>query len=669
MFKGILPGKRVSSMDFTNLTQLADIPPGKENVPNGSIGVQQPMGKPPKSGLSMGKKKKTAETKKSKVQQPEDKPDTDVAFDKLLDDLQIPTTLRPKLLGMDASVKAAMLKTSHVITEKTAPAGATFALPGTPPRNNSVGLRRVHSTESLGSPRAPFMHEDSIGSPRTAGSPTHVSAHQSPYGSGRPYGQRQGSGHWTGGSVDMGRLFSKSHITLPSMSTLDLASGAKVTKEKNGTVKNLSPTRFCSILQGQSSLHMDVEDIKKLRLMLRNESARYVTPYYPRTQAHFRLNELFEVEWREEQHDDQVLHELLRCFKALSTSSIGCFALRSSCPTPYVQLVSLLYSDKKPGDVATRQLIVDLLLILFELYPPSSLPSTSKHGSLLSGRTRQHREAWESQTSLATSNVITLPAPHHSFFSFIRSLLLTPAPRPVEAPEVPVSPHEFIESLHVPRVYKSYLQEMSDVCRDYFWVFCHPNNTIWILAETDETRVEKPKAPSGMTGGVEFEAMCYFTTHLRFINAIAASAGDLNLPKENELSAYRFHSDLFLSGLERIILISRKASTTYYPTLHLELSRYVNHAVKSGYELPYTVSRLVGSPPIAVLKNPTASLAPPLPARNNGGSRSAGPSTPTRPKGAGAPATHVGLGHLPRFGTGAPSPLPSPRKMDPIKFD
>ncbi|RXW23275.1 hypothetical protein EST38_g2577 [Candolleomyces aberdarensis] len=459
------------------------------------------------------------------------------------------------------------------------------------------------------------------------------------------------------------------------MSTLDLASGGKVAKDKNGTVKNLSPTRFCSILQGQSSLQMDVEDIKKLRLMLRNESASWTEEFCTLggySALLTRLNELLEVEWREEQHDDQVLHELLRCFKALSTSSIGCFALRSSCPTPYVQLVSLLYSDKKPGDVATRQLIVDLLMILFELYPPSSLPSTSKQGSLLSGRTKQHREAWESQTSLAISNVITLPAPHHSFFSFIRSLLLTPAPRAVEAPEVPVSPHEFIESLHVPRVYKAYLQEMSDVCRDYFWVFCHPNNTIWILSETDETRVEKPKAPSGMTGGVEFEAMCYFTTHLRFINAVAASAADLNMAKEHELSAYRFHSDLFLSGLERIILISRKASTTYYPTLHLELSRYVNHAIKAGYELPYTVSRLVGSPPLAVLKNPTASLAPALPARsNNAGSRSAGPSTPTRPKGAGAPATHVGLGHLPRFGSGAPapSPLPSPRKVDPIKFD
>jgi hypothetical protein len=191
------------------------------------------------------------------------------------------------------------------------------------------------------------------------------------------------------------------------------------------------------------------------------------------------------------------LHELLRCLKALSTSEIGCFALRSSCPTPFTQLVSLLYSDKKPGEVATRQLIVDLLMILFELYPPSSLPSL--------GSVPPRTEAWET----APRKTITLPHPHRTLYSLLRSLLLTPAPRAAEAPEVPLSPHEFIDALHRPRIYKSYLQEFSDVCRDYFWIFCHPNNTIWVLADTDEARVEKPRAPGGMTGGVEYEAMSY----------------------------------------------------------------------------------------------------------------------------------------------------------------
>lgn len=205
-----------------------------------------------------------------------------------------------------------------------------------------------------------------------------------------------------------------------------------------------------------------------------------------------------------------MLHELLRCFKALSTSSIGCFALRSSCPTPFVQLISLLYSDKKPGDVATRQLIVDLLLILFEIYPTSSLPSSG-------GRLR--REAWESSGS--SSNVVTLPVPHKTLFSLIRALLLTPAPPPTESPAAPVSPHAFIETLHRPRIYKSYLQELSDVCRDYFWVFCHPNNTVWNLSEVDERKVEKPKAPGGMTGGVEFEAMGYFVCPLAYCMNVA----------------------------------------------------------------------------------------------------------------------------------------------------
>lgn len=223
-----------------------------------------------------------------------------------------------------------------------------------------------------------------------------------------------------------------------------------------------------------------------------------------------RLNEVLEVEWREEQHDDQMLHELLRCLKALSTSSIGCFALRSSCPMPFVQLVSLLYSDKKPGDVATRQLIVELLLILFELYPATALPSGSGSGPYPSRA--QRYEAWEEDQD--APNSVTLPAPHRNFFSLIRALLLTPAPPPSESPAVPISPHAFIESLHRPRIYRTYLQELSDVCRDYFWVFCHPNNTIWVLAETDQGRVEKPRAPGGMTGGVEFEAMCYFVSLL-----------------------------------------------------------------------------------------------------------------------------------------------------------
>lgn len=202
--------------------------------------------------------------------------------------------------------------------------------------------------------------------------------------------------------------------------------------------------------------------------------------------------------------------------KALTTSAVGCNALRAACPSPWDKLVILLYSDKRPGEVATRQLIVELLLSLFELYPLGSLPSNGSPSTGLTSHSRSRSVPWELSTTSLTnsSNLITLPRPHQTLFSLLKSLLLTRAPPPSESPGTPIEPHAFIEELHRPRIYKTYLQEMNDVCRDYFWVFCHPSNTIWDLSETDEAKVEKPRAPGGMTGGVEFEAMCYMVSLL-----------------------------------------------------------------------------------------------------------------------------------------------------------
>jgi hypothetical protein len=403
---------------------------------------------------------------------------------------------------MESSVKAAMLKSSHVL-----------ASPATTPAT-ARGLRRVQSGSSL-----------KLESPRTPGADA-AAILDYPSASDDILSAQ----HSRGASVDVVPRRPKSRSG--SIAPTDLGTS------KSGAKGTLSPVQFVSLLIAKSSLGLEVDVIKKLRLLLRNEAARCILPVFLCIRVGAderlcswsqeflkaggysalltRLNELLEVEWRyvcvdtpnfdnvsesrirsEEQHDDQLLHELLRCLKALSTSEIGCFALRSSCPTPFVQLVSLLYSDKKPGDVATRQLIVDLLIILFDLYPPSSLPSI--------GSVPPRREVWET----APRHTITLPHPHQTLYSLLRALLLTPAPRAAEAPEVPLSAHEFIDALHRPRIYKSYLQELSDICRDYFWVFCHPNNTIWVLADVDEARVEKPRAPGGMTGGVEFEAMSY----------------------------------------------------------------------------------------------------------------------------------------------------------------
>jgi len=413
------------------------------------------------------------------------------------DDLQIPSTIRPKLAGMESAVKAAMLKSSKTIANPQQP-------------QTTRGLRKAHSIESLGSPKPAKKSVDNDNLYHKSAGRATVNPTLSD-DSARPESRSRGK------SIDAPR--SKSRARGKSVDE-----GAKWKDKKVGN--SWTSSRFCTILDTTPSASLEVETVKKLRLHLRNECARY-GPFPPKHRRPItnlpsfswtedflseggydslltRLNELLQFEWREEQHDDKLLHSLLECIKAVSTSAVGCAAIRATFPAPFSQLVTLIYSDKKPGEVGTRQLIIEIFQLLFDLFPTGLLSSLIEQ--------ERRRELWDDNDLLAAptnSDLVTLPHPHKNVFTLIRSLLLTPAPRPAEAPEVPVTPHEFIDSLHKPRVFKTYLQELSDVCRDYFWVFCHPNNTIWNLAECDENKVERPRAPGGMTGGVEAEAMRY----------------------------------------------------------------------------------------------------------------------------------------------------------------
>lgn len=406
-------------------------------------------------------------------------------------------------MGMESPVKAAMVRSSNVLTLSASPQATRT-------------LRRTRSTDSFDSPRK-HLHAQDMNYNATSLSNVNfdpMNPHMPASNSTQMFGS-----HSRHISLDM-----------PQASIQPLGgkkSGNKVNREKDKTGrKDGPPEKYCQLLATTSSTKIDVEIIKKLRLYLRNEAAGQVSAltashiinFHVRWTEVFlahggyeallsRLNELLEIEWRfgplhthcnclivirDEQHDDQCLHEVLRCFKALSTSAVGCNALRSLCPEPFAPLMRLLYSDKKPGDLSSRQLIMELFLLLFDIYPSEICPG----GATADGRP-------------LVLPVPNYPAPHASLFALLRDILMIPAPAPSEQSHVPVSPHDFIETLHIPRIYKTYLKELSDVCRDYFWVFCHPQNTIWILNETDEDKVERPKAPGGMTGGVEFEAMQY----------------------------------------------------------------------------------------------------------------------------------------------------------------
>jgi len=184
---------------------------------------------------------------------------------------------------MDASVKAAMLKSSRTMVNTSTPA-ELLVRPATP--QPKKGLRRAHSSDSLNTPRQPTLAALAIEESKNLAYPhslsvAPVSAHNSPYLASAP---RKASGHSRGFSFDSPRISSKSQVDLAaSSSTFDPASGQMFNKDKlkdKSAAKNLSPMRFCSLLISTSTLHVDVEDVKKLRLLLRNESARSVFSFH-----------------------------------------------------------------------------------------------------------------------------------------------------------------------------------------------------------------------------------------------------------------------------------------------------------------------------------------------------------------------------------------------------
>ncbi|KAJ7088952.1 hypothetical protein C8R44DRAFT_892579 [Mycena epipterygia] len=178
--------------------------------------------------------------------------------------------------------------------------------------------------------------------------------------------------------------------------------------------------------------------------------------------------------------------------------SIGCFALRSSYPILFVQLVMLLYSDKKPGALDPSRP---------RRPSPAALQETA------------------SAMPLTASNLITLPAPHKTFY-----------------PQ-----HQF-------RCTRS-----SSRCTG---------------------------GASAGPGGAESEAARDFTTHLKLINTIAKAVVELNLPRSTTTRCWCVMVSVTISADVARTLISCKALTMYYPTLHLELVHYVVHAGHVGYELP-----------------------------------------------------------------------------------
>lgn len=249
------------------ITSLGDISNGKENIPD-------PVSAVPAKPHKEKEKSKHEKSKSLKALQdpPVEPVVTNQAFDRLLvsdipieshrilttseqDDLQIPPTLRPKLANIDATVKAAMLKSSQAMTVNPTTAAAAPSTPRT--------VRKARSIESMTSPLS-TMESDSPprrgglwGSALAGKSTTNLHALDS---SDRSHGR--------GASLDAAQTLSRAQAPVIPVELVSSKS-----KEKTFG-KGMTPVKFCSILTSSSSTTLDVEVIKKLRVMLRNEAAR-----------------------------------------------------------------------------------------------------------------------------------------------------------------------------------------------------------------------------------------------------------------------------------------------------------------------------------------------------------------------------------------------------------
>lgn len=150
-----------------------------------------------------------------------------------------------------------------------------------------------------------------------------------------------------------------------------------------------------------------------------------------------------------------------------------------------------MFSEKKPGDLAPRLILVELILSLFEIYPEgarlvesvdwkveigsSSTTSVSfTSGSIdvndgSGGRRyiRKMKDEEESTLELKSESspeVEVSEERKRSTHEFVKSLMMGP---PDEKAEQQI---EFISSLHRPRLYKVWVTELGDCVRDYFWL-------------------------------------------------------------------------------------------------------------------------------------------------------------------------------------------------------
>ena len=265
-----------------------------------------------------------------------------------------------------------------------------------------------------------------------------------------------------------------------------------------------------------------------------------------------------------------MLHEVLLCLKALSTTALALQHLNNIQSTLFPALLHMLFDEEKkgPSEFTTRNTITWLLFSYLKSAPQAE---------------RTHRA--------------------RTLLSYLRDPEPTESQRPVG----------FVLEMRRSRPYRVWCKEVVNVTKEVFWIFLHNLNVIALpgtqkwTEDSDEHEgslipgsavsggsfdssdphhvymrknfpKELPPVPAApYVGGVEWDATNYLASHLDLVNGILAC-----LPTREERNTLR--EQMLVSGWEKCMgSTMRLCKEKFYGGVHAGLRCWVAAAAEDGW--------------------------------------------------------------------------------------
>ncbi|KAK5735078.1 hypothetical protein LTR17_008414 [Elasticomyces elasticus] len=472
----------------------------------------------------------------------------DEAFEAVLQSRQIPEPMRQKMRSLTLRVKADFIKQDQGSkTTTSSPEGSLNA-------GVADGLRSLGKRDSPEDRRGRDEEEKEKATKRSRSRPR-----------SRTFTFSKSDKRAGGGDAAPAKERSKSKSRPTSVYVP--ADGPATTTSKspfsslgrNRPAATALPADYIQHLRSQTDpTKLEVGRLHKLRILLRNETVAWVDSFLSlggMTEIVGLLHRIMALEWREE-HEDQLFHETLLCLKGVCTTELAMVELGKVADELFPALLACLFDDEKkgPAEYATRTVIVNVLF------------------NFLASATSGSAEALEERAR--------------------RILGYLGEPQKAEE-ERPVG---FVLEMRIPRPYRLWAREVTNVTREVFWIFLHHLNVVVsprrdvggdegdraeVLEKTytqrhfPGARAPVPAAP--YIGGVEWDATTYITAHLDLLNGLLAS-----LPSAEARNALR--EELRASGWEKSMGCTlRTCKEKFYSGVHDGLRVWVAAAVEDGW--------------------------------------------------------------------------------------